>query len=318
MYQENKIIKQVILNLFSMKQEPTSLIKNNNSVELKIIKCLILLSTMEKPAINNAKEILSNIDISILKKHKYQLYFNICKYWQNGQYKRVHTLLEQVLDLYKQDLLSIYLIHMLEFYMGWTKQLLISISKSINNFSNKASKIYGYLKGIESFALEENGLYEQAFASAKIALSYNYDDIYAIHSICHIFLEQGKYKEGIEYLENNIDKWSTNYGMRIHVWWHKAIFHFYLMDIKEVMDIYNNKLKNKNIQNGLEDIDTTSLLWRLHLVDINVDKEYEEISKNWESNISSNDYWFNSLHSFALSIVSLTPFFASLIGYGRC
>ena len=154
---------------------------------------------------------------------------------------------------------------MLEFHMGWTTKMLITI-RNISSAWSINLPLYGFFKGIESFCLEENGLLLQAIETAQIALAINQKDIYAIHTICHYFYEIGKFANGATWLEEQMPHWKDNKFMRIHIWWHYAIFKLYCMEIDQVYHIYQNEIRKKNNPSGLEDLDSVSLLWRIKLI----------------------------------------------------
>ena len=179
---------------------------------------------------------------------------------------------------------------------------MLDSAKLVVNTIEDNCDYYGFAKGIESFALIENGYFEEAKKSADIALEINPKDIYAIHAICHYFYETGKYNEGIIWMNETKENWIYNKGMRIHVWWHLAVFYLFYLKFEEVKDILDNEIMIKNSKNGLEDLDATALLWRLYLLNNN-NMNYYETLDNWDEYLENNHFIFNDLHALMAYIM---------------
>lgn len=201
-----------------------------------------------------------------------------------------------LLSKHSRDILAIYAIHMLEFYMGWSCRMKETIA-NISDYWNDDTPLYGFLKGLEAFALEENADFTSAYSAATEALKQNSRDIYALHAVCHADYETGRYREGIAWMDERRDDWSRNRYMRIHVWWHYAVFHLYQMDFDRVLDIYHSEIRRKNDLYGCEDLDAVGLLWRLSLIGVDIADLWQDVAAHWTPNIGISSYWFNDIHA---------------------
>ena len=261
-----------------------------------------LLNSMEKEnhlkAIKNLKklELYSNID------YKTKTLIKALKLQSEFKYEESHNKYLSILRNNPKDRLAFFAIHMLEFNQGWQKEMLYS-SKVVVNSLKEGSNHYGFTKGIESFSLIENGHFEEAKKAADIALNINPKDIYAIHAVCHYFYETGQYNEGIKWMIDNKENWISNKGMRIHVWWHLAVFYLFNLNFKEINSILTKEIMNKNNDNGLEDLDATSLIWRLYLLNGDI-SDYYKIMNNWNEYIENSHFIFNDLHALMAYIMN--------------
>lgn len=229
------------------------------------------------------------------------LWAKVIDNWIKCEYTHAHKTLMLLLTDYSKDVLAIYAAHMLEFYMGWTSKMIQTV-KLVLPVWKKTDSLYGYLRGIEAFSLEENGYYTEARMSVEEALRINSRDIYAVHAMCHIFYETGEYTQGIKWMDDRLFDWQDNLFMRIHIWWHYALFRLYLFDLDKVCQVYRNKIRKKNDLLGLEDLDAVSILWRLNLIGDNRIKDWKYLFNCWKNYIHDRLYWFNDLHAmFVLS-----------------
>jgi tetratricopeptide (TPR) repeat protein len=98
-------------------------------------------------------------------------------------------------------------------------------------------------------------------------------------------------------MEDNIEDWKDNKYMRIHVWWHYALFKLYNLDFGKLTEVYKSEIRRKNDPLGMEDLDAASLLWRVKLLDRDQDFDEKELLENWEQYTENTFYCFNDLHA---------------------
>ncbi|AYA41021.1 hypothetical protein HZS38_11650 [Xenorhabdus nematophila] len=215
----------------------------------------------------------------------------------NANYSQARDNFYKCLLKYPKDILSFYTCHMIEFNNGMTENMLETLNL-VNQSWDVNDEFYCYFKGIESFILSENGYHEEAHKSASISLSINKLDIYAIHAICHYFYDKKLFQEGKSWMDSTKEIWSNNYGMRLHLYWHYAIFLIMTSKEDQVINIYN-QIRQKNNQHGLEDLDASSLLFRLMLI-CPRSKNQENIIdlfESWNNKSELGFYFFNDFHA---------------------
>lgn len=299
---KNEIEKTFEL-LYGMHESIQFNVKKDRNVFMLIIQTINLLSNMEKKSYEISLkniEVLKNIT---LNDKDHQLLIMALDYQSNYDYVTAHSIYKKILNNSPKNRAVFYAIHMLEFNQNWQKQMLESSRTVLNSNFNKKDNYFGFVKGIEAFSLIENGYYEVGRKSAEIAISINPKDVYSIHALCHYFYETGKYQEGIEWILNCKENWENNKGMKIHIWWHLAIFYLFDLNFRKIENIINEYISDKEYENDLEDLDITSLLWRLNLLK---GKENLDLSnlKNWNDYLYNNHFIFNDLHSIMAYILT--------------
>lgn len=275
---------------------------NTQDIFLLQLQTIEYLSSMEKRKHNKALKNLKILNTNSIENTDTVLLNNALEKQATCKYTDAHQKYRELLNNNPKNRLAFFALHMMEFNLGWQKSMLESSQIVVNAFTNTNHSFYGYSKGIESFALIENGMFEEAKNAADIALSINPKDVYSIHAMCHYFYETGKYQEGILWMKKMKPYWECNKGMRIHVWWHLAVFHLFNLDFKEVKQIMTNEIIRKNIENGFEDLGVTALLWRLHLLDENNIIPYKSLN-NWDDYLNNSHFIFNDLHALIAYIL---------------
>ncbi|MFL6648235.1 MAG: hypothetical protein ACJ8KO_09770 [Sulfurifustaceae bacterium] len=268
------------------------------------LECVVRLASMENQQINACREILAIIEARDLCRLESEwLHFGACKKWASQDFEGAHADWRRLLGIAPRDILALYGIHMLEFNMGWSSRMKETM-RLVSAAWHPGSPLFGYVKGIEAFALTENGQHEDAWIAAARALHENPRDIYAFHAACHVHYETGRYEDAILWMNDRRGDWADNRGMRIHIWWHHALFQFYMLDVEKVFCIFREKIRDKNDPDGYEDLDAVSLLWRLSLIGIDVGELWQEVAQYWMPSIDQSQYWFNDVHAMMAMVSS--------------
>ncbi|POB11764.1 hypothetical protein [Sulfobacillus sp. hq2] len=298
------VLEQALVGLLGMEYVPEDVLNSERpSLASLEILCVDLVTTMEQAKILRAREWLRSMKEFAEQSERDQLLLRALEHWTNRRFEESHRNLRQVLNRYPQDILAVWACHMLEFYMGWISQMLTTM-QLVRDAWNAQTPLLTYFKAIDAFSLEENGNFEQALTSANLALTLNARNVYAIHVVCHYYYETGQFYEGSRWMEAHRSEWCDNSSMRIHIWWHYAIFRLYLMDIAQVYEIYDQELRRKSDPNSLEDLDAASLLWRLHLLGYDDSSRWMELYQSWKHYGLEEFYWFNDLHALIVLLAN--------------
>ncbi|MCI0994429.1 tetratricopeptide repeat protein [Pseudomonas sp. ICMP22404] len=261
----------------------------------RLIESVVRLSSMEDRQIQQATLLLGSLDPEQLNPRE-RGHLAACNHWVNQDYDLAHACWRELLVQHPRDIVALFSVHMLEFNMGWTERMRETVV-AIRPFWGPAHPLYGYVRGIEAFALVENGDYDAASIAAECALAINPRDIYAIHAACHVGYERGQYAQTLKWLDDTERNWADNLCMRIHLWWHHALFNLYMQRPDAVLQTFHQKIRIKNDPDGYEDLDAVSLLWRLSLTGVDVSELWQEVAQYWMPSIDQSQYWFNDVHS---------------------
>ncbi|XP_078579327.1 tetratricopeptide repeat protein 38-like [Branchiostoma floridae x Branchiostoma japonicum] len=129
---------------------------------------------------------------------------------------------------------------------------------------------------MHAFGLVETNFYSQAEKSARKALELNPRDIWATHAVCHVLEMEGKQEEGISFLSNTLQDWSSCNLFAGHCYWHWALYHMEKGDYSAALDIFDSQYR------GRKDAfitDTSSLLFRLNMEGVDVADRWDDTYK---------------------------------------
>lgn len=303
-------IEKALIGILGMGYNPAPFYRRNehegSSLSLLQLECVDLISTMEYDKVVKAKELIKPYrceDHPLPLSDRDQLLLDAIEKWIDRRYEEAHRSFSAILRKYPKDILTIFAVHMLEFYMGWTEEMKKTVDRVLPHWA-KEDPLYGYLKGIEAFCLEENGFFAEAMRAAEEALDINRRDIYAIHAICHCFYETGQYVKGAKWMQDCLFSWKDNLSMRLHVWWHYALFNLYTLDLDKVYEVYRSEIRRKNDPEGLEDLDAVALLWRLRLIGRDDPAWWKDLFRCWKDYLDHSCYWFNDLHALLVFVAN--------------
>lgn len=304
-------IEQCMALILGMK-ENTVFIKKDSEEEytfclsLMQIFCAELFFSMEKNKHSEACNILNIVErLAAGEKENRAIAINHGLIaLRDGNYTSARNYFLELLIQNPKDIFAFYATHMIEFNNGMTHSMLETLH-SVNEHWQTHDLFYGYCKGIESFILNENGFYKESRQCGEEAINLNPDDIYAIHALCHHFYDNHAYHEGKLFMDKLADKWQNSYGMRLHLYWHYALFLMKSDGRHLLYDVYQS-LREKNNIHSLEDLDATSFLFRLSLCDDDelFRSEAQKLLENWHDFNELGFYFFNDFHAsliFSLS-----------------
>lgn len=152
-------IEKIYYTLFSMSEKIIYKQLTEKDVFLLQIQTIELLSSMEKKGNEKAIKNLNKIDLNIVK-DKDNFSLNEALYLQaNYEYIKAHQIYTNLLKRNPKNRLAFFALHMLEFNLGWQKEMLVTSQNVVKAYEDKTDCFYGFAKGIEAFSLIENGFF---------------------------------------------------------------------------------------------------------------------------------------------------------------
>jgi hypothetical protein len=156
---------------------------------------------------------------------------------------------------------------------------------------------YSILLGMQAFGLEETGNYSLAEERGREAVALQPLDCWAHHAVAHVMEMQGRSEDGIGWMIAREPYWSgEDNGLKVHNWWHRALFHLELQQTDEALALYDGPVREELSPLALNLVDASSLLWRLQLSGIDVGTRWKEIADSWVPHADGKTYPFNDLH----------------------
>ncbi len=215
--------------------------------------------------------------------------------WLAGEFKESVDMLESILIDHPRDVLALQIAHLSDFYLGDANNLRDRVARVLPQYDEDIPG-YGYALGMYAFGLEECNEYARAEQVGHQALEINRKDVWALHAVAHVLEMQGRQLEGINLYESRIDDWVPDNGFAVHNWWHLALYYLDLQDYDKVLQIYDDMISGGTV--ALEILDASALLWRLHLLGLDVGDRWGTLADKWEEAIQHTGYYcFNDCHA---------------------
>ncbi|BBC26877.1 tetratricopeptide repeat protein [Pseudanabaena sp. ABRG5-3] len=222
-----------------------------------------------------------------------KLHFWATEAWANKKIDRAIAYCEEIVARYPQDLLAVQQGQYHYFYQG-DRSGLTSIAGAVLN----ANVGNHYLMGMLAFGLEQSHKLAEAERLARFALEINRADPWAQHAVAHVMETQGRYREGITWMQSFADTWENcNSMLYTHNWWHVALFYLADGEISKALTIYDTHIWGKAQKSSPKDqVGAISLLMRLELLGIDVGNRWQQLSFHLHDRLHEHALPFQDLH----------------------
>ncbi|MFE0875668.1 tetratricopeptide repeat protein [Streptomyces smyrnaeus] len=224
--------------------------------------------------------------------------------WLGGDIERAGAMLREINVGWPQDTLALAVGHQIDFFTGNADSLRDRIAGALTAWDEEDPH-YGPLLGMFGFGLEESGDYARAEQVAMSAVERQPRDVWGIHAVVHAFEMQGRFADGIRYLDARRRDWGANNMMAVHNWWHYALYALEAGDTDRVLEIYDATLDPASSSGlALELLDAAALLWRFY-VDAETAEDAQQLvgdrwgalADAWAARDNGPHYAFNDTHA---------------------
>ncbi|KAK6732618.1 hypothetical protein RB195_016777 [Necator americanus] len=204
---------------------------------------------------------------------------------------------EEILKRYPTDLMAIKFAHDTYFYLGDAKMIRDSVYAVLPKHKG-TEPCYSYLHGMLAFGLEECEQYAEAEKEALNALEQNRYDCWATHARAHVLEMEGRFDEGIAFLESTVEDWKPGWMLAAHNYWHNALYYIERHKNYEVpLTIFDKEICPRAVKSGamLDIVDAVSMLWRLELEGVDVGNRWRDLPILSE-HVNDHALFFNDIH----------------------
>jgi hypothetical protein len=215
----------------------------------------------------------------------------------DGRWQTACRTWDELLVEYPRDALALQWAQLWDFYRGDAVNLRLRPARALPEW-DEGDPLYAHVLSLYAFGLEESNLYPQAEDMGRRSLAANPRVPWAVHAVAHVMEMQGRYEEGAAWLRQHQAEWAEGNGFAGHLWWHKGLFRLEGMDHAGVLRLADKRLTGDNLQITLQRVDAAALLWRLHLLGIDVAARCAELLAGWDlSDAAAGYYAFNDVHA---------------------
>ena len=99
-------------------------------------------------------------------------------------------------------------------------------------------------------------------------------------------------------MQQNASNWSCDDNFfQGHNWWHYAVYCIEIGDHVKALQIYDEHIAKNGSAVALDLVDASALLWRLHLVGVDLSDRWVSVANRWEPHVDGCSYPFNDWHA---------------------
>lgn len=210
-----------------------------------------------------------------------------------GNWRTAAQLMEWHNASFPRDLIGLQAGHLLDFLCADARTMRDRIARALPHW--KGSPGQSLVEGMYAFGLEESGAYREAEAVGRAALAVDPSDVWAYHAVAHVMEMQGRATEGLAWSRTHEERWANEDNfLKVHNWWHRALCHIELDDAPGALALFDQKLIH--VASAQDLIDASALLWRLHLLGIDLGARWDGVANAWQLHGADNLSPFNDLH----------------------
>lgn len=213
-----------------------------------------------------------------------------------GEIAAAARVLADVSAKYPRDALALQIGQLLDFLRGDARMLRDRIGAALPHWTPDMPGYHAVL-GLHAFGLEETGHYAAAEATGRRAIALEPRNGWAQHAVAHVLEMQNRREEGVAWMREDLARWTGDSYFQVHNWWHLALFHLGLGDIDAALALYDDPIWGDRSELAYNMVDASALLWRLHLMGVDVGDRWAELAARWEPAVAESLYAFNDAHA---------------------
>ena len=195
----------------------------------------------------------------------------------NGNFRRATEIWEGILLDHPLDAVALKIAHLHYFRLGDMPNLRDTGARVAHAWHESVPG-YGYYLGIRAFGLMETGDYRAAEELGTQAVELVPRDLYAIHAVTHIHEMEGRWRDGLAWLDNPDLDWEFWNNFRFHVWWHYGLFLIELERYDEALAHYDARVRSEKTDFPTDTANAISTLWRLEAAGVDVGERWHELA----------------------------------------
>ena len=163
---------------------------------------------------------------------------------------------------------------------------------------SKAQESYGIMLSFYGFGLEEAGDYARAEDTARAAAELEPFGYWPHHCVTHVMEMTGRPKDGLDWMQTREPFWSTKDNTnRVHIWWHKALFHVELGEYDAALDIYDGPILAAMRPASMSICNASALLWRLETLGCKAGDRWHSLAERWPGHADGRLCVFPDIHA---------------------
>jgi tetratricopeptide (TPR) repeat protein len=215
----------------------------------------------------------------------------------DGRWPSAVVMLDRYLMSYPHDLAAHQIAMRLDGFQGRFAREVGRAARALPFWSDDQPG-YGIILSFFGFGLEESGDYARAEDTLRAAAELEPYGYWPHHGVSHVLEMTGRAQEGVAWMESREPWWSSpQHTNRVHIWWHKALFHIELGQFDKALAIYDNEIAATLRPVGTSLCNPTALLWRLETLGCDAGNRWPALFDIWQQRANGRTSPFNDIHS---------------------
>jgi len=207
------------------------------------------------------------------------------------------TLLDRHLMHYPFDLVAHQAAMLLDGYLGRFRWVRDRSARALPRWSRDMPS-YGTMLAFHGFGCEEAGDYARAEDESRAAAELEPHSFWPHHTVSHVMEMMGRPEDGLGWMTAREAYWAAPENLtRVHIWWHKSLFHLELGQFDEALALYDGPILETLRPLGLNLCNPAALLWRLDTLGQDVSERWRDLVTIWEGHADGRCLVFTDLHA---------------------
>ena len=108
----------------------------------------------------------------------------------------------------------------------------------------------------------------------------------------------GRPRDGLQWMAERESLWASTLNVsRVHIWWHKALFHMELGEKDAALAIYDGPILETQRPVGVSLTNATALLWRLKSLGADSGRRWQDLADLWSGHADGRLCLFADIHA---------------------
>lgn len=225
-----------------------------------------------------------------------QALLKAARHTAEGRWQSATVVLDRHLMDYPHDLVGLQSALRIDNFQGRFHQAATRGARALPFWSDNQPG-YGIMLSFYGFGLEEAGDYAKAEAMLREAAALEPYGYWPHHGVSHVLEMTGRPDEGIDWMESRETFWDTpENANRVHIWWHKSLYHVELGQYDRALAIYDNEVAQYVRPVGTSMCNPTALLWRLETLGCEPGDRWAPVFARWQDKANGRTSPFNDVH----------------------
>ena len=215
----------------------------------------------------------------------------------NGARMAAVALLDRHLMHYPFDLVAHQAAMLLDGFLGRFRWVRDRSARALPRWSRDTPS-YGTMLAFHGFGCEEAGDYARAEDESRAAAELEPHSFWPHHTVSHVMEMTGRPADGLTWMSTREPYWSSPDNItRIHIWWHKSLFHVELGQYDAALALYDGPIMETLRPLPLNLCNPSALLWRLDALGCDVTERWRDLLTIWEGHADGRCLVFTDMHA---------------------